>query len=91
MDTAKYTHGVYAVIDNITKEILGGLHLHKHEAAAIRFFTDVATLPNSMIAQHPNDYALWRLGYITLEQTLEAHHELIITGGTLAATQPQTP
>lgn len=55
---------IYAVYDNVAKALVGGLYLHKHEAAAVRFFADVASDPQTLIAKHPQDFDLVRLGHI---------------------------
>lgn len=55
--------GIYAVRDTVAQDIIGGLHLHRHDAAAVRMFIDAATDKGTRIAQHPQDYELICLGY----------------------------
>lgn len=82
--------GIYAIYDNLAKAILGGLHLYKHDAAAIRFFSDIATTANTQINKHPSDFDLVRLGFLENEVELTPLHEVILTGANwLAAQQKQ--
>lgn len=85
MDNAKYEYIVYAIIDNMAKAILGGLHLHKHEASAVRFFADVASMPESLVGKHPQDFDLVQLGFITNSQQLERGYKLVLKGSVWAA------
>lgn len=59
--------GIYAILDIVADGILGGLYLHKHEAAAVRFFNDIAGDPQTMVARHPSDFNLIRLGFYSGE------------------------
>lgn len=85
MDNAKYEYIVYAIIDNLAKALLGGLHLHKHEASAVRFFADVASMPESMVGRHPQDYDLVQLGFITNTNEIERSYKLVLKGSVWAA------
>lgn len=83
--------GIYAIIDHLTNEIVGTfLHVMKHEAVAVRMFTDVATDPTTNISKHMADYSLVRLGWLmdsgnmTPEITNELH--VVLEGKTLLAT-----
>lgn len=79
--------GIYAIIDVLAQSIVGMLSIHKHDAPAIRLFGDIASDPNSMIARHPQDFNLVRLGYITEHNHIHAEYDLIMTGTTWAAAQ----
>lgn len=91
--------GIYAIRDNLAGMLIGGLHMHKHDAPAIRFFHDVATMPDSGIARHPQDYELILICYIeddgTLHSTRNAEGseliapETVLTGATWATMQQQ--
>lgn len=79
--------GVYAIIDNVADEITGPLTIHKHPAAAIRMFVDVASNKQTSISQHPADYDLFKLGYINADNQIVAEHQLVITGSAWLAAQ----
>lgn len=85
MDNTKFQNAIYAVLDVIAHQLVGGLYLHKHEAAAVRFFADVATMPDSLVGKHPQDFDLVRLGYITHDNVLEPEHTVILKGSIWAA------
>lgn len=73
-------NGIYAVYDNVAKEIVGGLHLHKHQAAAIRMFADAASDPKTMLAQHPQDYDLVQLGTLGENNEIEPRYTNVLKG-----------
>lgn len=89
--------GIYAIYDTVANELVGTvkLHIHKHPAAAVRFFSDVAADKNTSIGQHPQDYNLLCLGYLTLENNIEPvkpDDQVVITGQAwLAAQAPAEP
>ena len=79
---------IIAIWDNVAEDIAGQLLLFPHEAPAIRFFTDVATMPDSQVARHVADYDLVRLGYLEEDGTITpGGRETILTGAAWAATQ----
>lgn len=83
-----YHAGIYAIYDKVAGQILGGLHFHKHEAAAIRFFSDVAAMANSQVGQHPADFELVKLGWITVDnKTIVPDYSLVLSGEKWAAAQ----
>lgn len=88
----RHADGIYAIFDTKAQAIIGGLHIHKHEAAAIRFFGDVAAAEQTMINKHPQDYDLIRLGWISEHNVIvaEAEQTTIITGATMKEVQQQT-
>lgn len=49
---------VYAIRDKVAGMLIGGLYVHKHDAAAIRFFSEAAKQPESMIGKYPADFEL---------------------------------
>lgn len=77
--------GIYVIFDSAARDILGGLQLHRHDAVAVRSFTDVATMRDSRIAAHPDDYALMKIGDLADDAlTIEPHApQTIITASTL--------
>lgn len=80
---------IYAIYDNVSQDIIGGLHLHPHQAPAIRMFSDVATMPNSQIALHPADFDLVLLGTLNDDCSITADRKKIpiMTGANWAAAQ----
>lgn len=92
MDSAIHANAIYAITDNIANTIHGGLITQKHDAAAIRFFGDVANDHQTLLYRHPQDFDLVRLGYITHNNQLEPAYEIIITGKAWRASQkPEEP
>lgn len=79
---------IYGIVDVVAKDLTGGLHLHRHDAAAIRMFIDVAQSERTAINRHPADYELQRFGVITKEGTIKAYDEpvVVITGKAWLAT-----
>ncbi|WNK13916.1 MAG: nonstructural protein [Microvirus sp.] len=55
---------IYAIRDTLAQALVGGLHLFKHDAAAVRFFTDVISDAQTMLHRHPNDHELICLGEV---------------------------
>lgn len=72
--------GLYAVLDLVALAIVGGITLHRHEAAATRWFTDGLNTPDTMLNQHPEDYNLIRLGFLTDKHELVPNSSVIATG-----------
>lgn len=81
--------GVYAIFDKVAVMLVGGLYLQKHDAAAIRFFHDVASAEQSLIRRHPGDFQLIRLGAVDEEGNVLAEREVILEGSSWAAVQQQ--
>lgn len=80
---------LYIIIDKVATSLVGGIHMHRHDAPAVRFFTDVASMADSQIARHPHDFALYRIGTVdndTGELTAETP-ALIIDGAAWVAAQ----
>ena len=78
---------LYAVRDLVAGMIVGVIQLHRHEAAAIRTFGDIASMPDSLVRLHPADFDLIRLGYLGDDQQIEPDFAVVITGAQWAATQ----
>lgn len=80
---------IYAIRDNTARMIIGGLHLFAHEAAAVRFFGDVAGDPQTMVARHINDHELICCGVLNEETGVieDDTAKLVITGAAWKAAQ----
>lgn len=57
---------IYIIWDKLAMDAVGAtmyqLALHAHDAAAIRWFSDVAGAKDTAIARHPTDYELHCVG-----------------------------
>lgn len=84
--------GLYAVYDNKAEDIITPfVPLHKHEAVAVREFTELATMKDSRIAQHPEDYSLVRVGYLNDDNlTVEPNFAEIMTASQVLAIYAQS-
>lgn len=80
--------GIYAIIDSKAEAVIGPLMIARHEAQAVRNFCDVADDQKGWIYKHPEDYDLYRLGWLTTENQLIAEHQLILSGSSYRATKP---
>lgn len=81
--------GLYAIIDNLSGNIIGPISLFKAAAVAIRMFGDVAAAKDTIIGQHPADFDLYQLGFLDLDNNLVPAKELVLTGQKwLAVTTP---
>ena len=79
---------IYAIVDTKAETIIGGLHLFAHEAAAVRFFGDIASDAQTMVARHIGDHQLLELGEID-ETTgdIRPDSRVVITGAAWKAAQ----
>lgn len=85
---------VYGIRDNVAGMLIGGLYVHKHEAAAIRFFSEAAKQPDSMIGKYPADFDLVKIGYIdnnghiySVDEQQVIHAVVTLSGASWAAAQ----
>jgi hypothetical protein len=78
---------IIAIVDNVAADLAGPLTLHGHDATAIRFFSDVATHPESQVGKHINDFDLVQLGFLTDELEIVPDKRVILTGSQWAAAQ----
>lgn len=87
--THQTPHGLYAIRDKVAGQIIGGIWLHRNDAAAIRMFTDVAQDQQSMIHRHTTDFELVKLGELNNDTSVDGLREpqLILDGSTLNAIQ----
>lgn len=81
--------GIYAIRDSKAETIIGGVHLFAHQAAAVRFFGDIASDSQTMVARHINDHELLYLGQIAEETgvIVSVVPELVISGAAWKAAQ----
>lgn len=82
---------IIAIIDTTTEDIVGTLMLEHHIAPAIRLFSDVARMDNSIVAKHIDDMVLMQLGILDTDtwQIVANKRELITGKQWLAAQQPK--
>lgn len=60
------TNGIYGIRDNQADSYVGGVHIFTHDAAASRFFSDLASDPQTLISRHVADYQLDQLATFDL-------------------------
>lgn len=70
---------IYAIIDSVTDQMVGGLQVHLNDAAAIRTLMDIAS-GDTMLNKHPLDYDLYCLGRLSKDHQITADKQRIITG-----------
>lgn len=79
---------IYGVFDRVAGSVTGGLMLFAADAVAVRTFGDICRDPNTMMARHPNDYDLVRLGILADNGEIGGvEFTTVITGAAFAATQ----
>jgi hypothetical protein len=87
------TKGIYAIYDKSAQAIVGGLHLYVNDAAAIRFFGDVAVDPQTFVARHIEDHDLIKIGVLDEVNALVTdclQYVEVITGTAWKAAQTST-
>lgn len=72
--------GIYAILDLVADMIVGGLQLHKADAAAIRIFDELARDEKTILGKHPQDFALLKLGNLTEGHDVEPDSSTVLTG-----------
>jgi hypothetical protein len=79
---------IIAIIDTLTQEIQGPLMvMAQADAAAVRWFNDVANHPESSVQRHIEDYILKCLGTIDENHNVTPESRIIITGEQWKAAQ----
>lgn len=80
---------LYAIYDKKAQDIIGNfIHVMRHEAVAVRMFADAIGDARTGFRNHPEDYALVRLGYITDDGIdLVPVYEQVIEASTIVAAQ----
>lgn len=76
---------LYAIYDDVSEDVIGGLMLETHDAPVIRMFHDAAHQEGSKIQLHLADLKLVRLGTINEELTITPDVEIVITGKKILA------
>lgn len=71
---------IAAIIDTVANDIVGPIQAFRHPAQAIRFFSDVASEPNTIVSKHIQDYVLTQFAHLEDDLTMTPHREVIITG-----------
>lgn len=83
------TQRIYVIYDLKAEMTLGGLFLHRHDAAAVRFFTDVASDPQTTVNKHMADHELRCIGLFDDEAggITGVESRVVLTGAALLASQ----
>lgn len=87
--SASHRATLYAIFDRVTQEIVGVIQHHRHEATAIRFFADVCSMPDSIVARHLTDHELVQLGHIDEQLQITPEYKVLLTGQQWAAANKQ--
>lgn len=77
---------LYAILDRAAPGVLGGVHVFPSDTAAIRFFGDLVSDPNTMMGRHPKDHDLLCIASMDDENgelLTEGFPSVIITGAAL--------
>lgn len=72
--------GLYAIVDSVTDQIIGGIQIHLNTQSAVRTIIDILRQPNSTLANHPLDFDLYRLGTLDNAHRVHPNWELILAG-----------
>lgn len=82
------TRAIVAIIDRVTGDLAGPITLHAHDAAAIRFFGDVASMDGTQVKQHILDHDLVELGVLDGDTLcITPTNRTIVTGAQWQAAQ----
>lgn len=72
---------LYVVYDKVADTIIGGIVQENNDAPAMRAFSDALGTPDSILAKHPEDYALLHIGEIRPSgEIIPCDPQTIITG-----------
>jgi hypothetical protein len=84
--------GIYAIRDVTAQSVVGGLHLFVAPAAAIRFFGDIASDPQTMVSRHILDHELICCGALDEETGAisQTGPDVVISGAAWKAAQTPT-
>jgi len=82
---------LYSILDLVANSIVGGVHVHGHDAPAIRMFGDIAAAEGTSIHQHLPDYDLLLIGELDDEtgQITPCEPVVVLSGAALKATWEQ--
>lgn len=79
---------LYAILDVVADDFLGGIMLDTHDAPVVRLFTEMAQRDGTKIKTHLKDFKLISLGTIESYEIVADYRE-IITGAKLIELQEQ--
>lgn len=84
--------GVYVVIDQTAKSVLGSLLCFQNDNLAVRFFDDLARDPQGSVSRHVQEYKIVQVGEVSQESgqlfPLKRIRE-VYTGAKWMAAQPK--
>lgn len=87
--------GIYAIYDNVTKDVYGGLFLAANDNVAMRFMLDELRAQTNaafqLLHQHPDDFSLIKIADLDVDATVTADRREIITGTHVMGTINNTP
>lgn len=82
---------LYAIVDTMAETLVGGVHVFPADAVAVRFFSDIASDPQTMIARHPADHELVHIATIEDDgEIVGATRRTVLTGSAWKAAQDAT-
>jgi len=76
---------LYAIVDRVAEDIIGGVHLYAHDAPAVRMFSDLHAADGTSIKKHPTDFDLVCLGTMDEKGGITAEFRVVLTGAACAA------
>lgn len=79
---------IFAIVDNVAKDVSGQLIVVRNINEAIRWFGDLIQNRNTTVGMHPKDHELRSIGTLVVTDgklDFVATNQLIITGEKLAA------
>lgn len=82
---------IYSIRDIVSDDFIGGLVTFAHDAAAVRWFGDIASASDTVVAKHTPDFELWCIGELCdAPGSLEGCDPLVVITGAawLAAQAP---
>lgn len=71
---------IYTILDTVTLQFVGGLQMHRNDQSAIRTLVDIIRTNGNMIAAHPRDFELWRLGTVSEAPYIVPNETLVLAG-----------
>lgn len=83
------TKGIYIIQDTLANQALGGPLLFAHNAAAVRFFADIASNPESAVFRYLEDHQLVRVATFNESECKieDTEFSVVITGAAWKAAQ----
>lgn len=83
--------GLYAIVDAKAGQAIGVLHQQRHDAVAVRMFSDLYADQQTFVHRHPSDFSLQRVGVFDDETLIVEGHDpvVVVTGEAVAAMAAQ--